>query len=743
MECKLLVFNDLLINYAQEMFCRHDFCNTILKLIEMKMKIKLVATKGTVKLLLAVTLFMSSYLCLAQVPSFRPAACTIGNGDGYLDLGTIESQIDICTEIDRPSQNVPVRFREGSRSLTDVTAYFSIPENFNLASPAGAATVGAQKVGADWVANRTLGAGYHYVMITANEGATKYKKCTWVRVLDISTPPDIEYSICDPTKVDITIKNSPINSHEKFVIDWGGTGNRETVLRANITLPHTISRPNTGGEVSVSGVFARGSIDVCNSQPSKINPAVPNVPYMDYLELTGDGNGALIKFKNFVNDVNYKLEFSQDGGGGGYNWNVSGDISNGNANIAGLDKTKKYCFRIAATDNCGRIAYSPVLCSSNLSATQSGSQSVNLAWNRPSQPATVPTRLTMNKVTLNCTTGTCTNRPFVNVLDVSMIDQGLDCQKVYTYQLTYTFRNASGQDITVVSDLVEVDPKGGSVSIKPLDLVTVGFMPNDDETIRIVVGRSDGEKFNFFRSSAYANDFFPIGSVLSNQIDDISIDPNASGYCYNYEFEDVCGILSERSPEFCTVFLSGNASSLNWTPYTFPASVVSNSSDVEYTVEFYDNVVRTWVPRFNTKDTSQPIFDLILNSKESQVKFRVQAKQYVTGTVSPGQFIFSYSNTVVINVPPNVFLPSAFTPNGDGTNDRFEVFQKFIKSSTFVVYDRWGGILFETDNPLIQWDGRDNRGNSPVPAGNYAFRIQGESDAGEKFSRTGTITLIR
>ncbi|SOE20385.1 gliding motility-associated C-terminal domain-containing protein [Spirosomataceae bacterium TFI 002] len=726
----------------EQVIYRHDFCIKLSKLIEMKMKLNLLTTKKVFGRLVTLVLFAISFGAFAQGPP-KPAACNVGNGDGFQDLGKIQAILYNCTDLDKASRSIPVSFEDNGKNYTDVKFYFSVPTDFDLNSPSAANEVAGQKVAGRWIANKTLSPGFHYLLASANDNGTKVKSCTWVEVIDISTAPVVDYSICDPTKVEITLKDDPKNSHEKYVIDWGGTGNKETILKSNITLPHTISRPNTGAEVSVTGWYIRSGNELCNSIPSKINPSVANVPYMDHLELTGQGEGALIKFKNFTAGTKYKLEFSQDGGGGGFNWNVSGDISDGSANIAGLDKTKKYCFRIGATDKCGKVSYSPILCSSNLSATQNGSQSVKLAWNRPSEPSTVPIRITMNKTILNCTTGSCTNRPYINVLDVSMLDNGLNCANTYSYQLTYVFKNSEGKDITVISDMVEVDPKGGSVSIKPLDLVTVGFMANDEETIRIVVGRSDGELYNFYRSNAYANDFFSIGSVLDNQIDDISIDPNSNGYCYKYEFEDVCGILSEPSPEFCTVFLSGNASALNWTPYTFPASVVSNSSDVEYTVEFFDNNVKTWVPRFNTKDTSQGIFDIILNSKESQVKFRVQAKQYVTGTVSPGQFIFSYSNTVVINVPPNVFLPSAFTPNGDGTNDRFEVFQKFIKTSTFVVYDRWGAILFETDNPLIQWDGMDNRGTSPVPAGNYAFRIQGESDAGEKFSKTGTITLIR
>lgn len=465
---------------------------------------------------------------------------------------------------------------------------------------------------------------------------------------------------------------------------------------------------------------------------------------IDYLELTGEGDGVLLKFKNFTAGTKYQVEMAEDTGGGS-NWATAGEATDGSTNIVGLDKNKKYCFRLAGIDDCGKSSYSPIVCTSNLSGTQGGSQSITLTWNKPTEPKMAPsTKIIMEKEIVGCTTGNCKNRPYVTVLDTSLEEVGLDCQKIYAYQLTYTFKNDDGQDIIIKSDKVEVNPKSGSVSIAPRDLVTVGFMPNDEETVRIVVKRFDAGNYNFFRASAPSTHYVSIGNVPSNSIDDISMDPNSNAYCYKYEFEDQCGILSERSPEFCTVFLSGNSSFLNWTPYTFPQSVISNSSEVEYTVEFYDTNVNTWVPRFNTKHTSQGIFDIILNSKESQVKFRVHAKQFVTGTVSVGQFINnSYSNTVVINVPPNVFLPSAFTPNNDGINDVFTVYQKFIKEGSIVIYDRWGSILFETDDLSVSWDGTAQSGGNIVPSGNYAFRIKGISVAGETFSKTGYITLLR
>ena len=57
-------------------------------------------------------------------------------------------------------------------------------------------------------------------------------------------------------------------------------------------------------------------------------------------------------------------------------------------------------------------------------------------------------------------------------------------------------------------------------------------------------------------------------------------------------------------------------------------------------------------------------------------------------------------------------LPNVFTPNGDGSNDTFRPFPyRFVESIDLQVFNRWGGLVFETSDPDINWDGRDSGGN--------------------------------
>jgi len=104
------------------------------------------------------------------------------------------------------------------------------------------------------------------------------------------------------------------------------------------------------------------------------------------------------------------------------------------------------------------------------------------------------------------------------------------------------------------------------------------------------------------------------------------------------------------------------------------------------------------------------------------------------------------SDTVQITLckqSTNVWIPNAFTPNGDGLNDYFMVestgdFAEFH----LVIYNRWGNLIFETDNPKVGWDGK-YKGDYVEP-GTYAYSL---SFTGKeiklKQKKNGKVTVVR
>lgn len=89
------------------------------------------------------------------------------------------------------------------------------------------------------------------------------------------------------------------------------------------------------------------------------------------------------------------------------------------------------------------------------------------------------------------------------------------------------------------------------------------------------------------------------------------------------------------------------------------------------------------------------------------------------------------------------FIQSAFTPNGDGRNDVFEIKQKGITEWHLQIFDRWGKLVFETYDATDYWDGTHMESGQPVPQGAYTYSIDLVWYRGTYFSRMGTITLFR
>lgn len=84
------------------------------------------------------------------------------------------------------------------------------------------------------------------------------------------------------------------------------------------------------------------------------------------------------------------------------------------------------------------------------------------------------------------------------------------------------------------------------------------------------------------------------------------------------------------------------------------------------------------------------------------------------------------SDTVCIDydVCPLYELPNVFTPNGDGVNDLFRpvhVREAAIEHFSIHVFNRWGNIVFETNQPTIDWDGRDRHTRLSCASGTYFY----------------------
>ena len=81
------------------------------------------------------------------------------------------------------------------------------------------------------------------------------------------------------------------------------------------------------------------------------------------------------------------------------------------------------------------------------------------------------------------------------------------------------------------------------------------------------------------------------------------------------------------------------------------------------------------------------------------------------------------SDTVCADNCPVYNLPNVFTPNNDGVNDFFRPFgdYKYIESVEMEIFNRWGNLIFKTNNPDILWDGTNQKSKLPCSDGVYYY----------------------
>jgi len=127
----------------------------------------------------------------------------------------------------------------------------------------------------------------------------------------------------------------------------------------------------------------------------------------------------------------------------------------------------------------------------------------------------------------------------------------------------------------------------------------------------------------------------------------------------------------------------------------------------------------------------------------------LQAQQSVTivvRAVGSSSCALSNNSTAVTGIAASplgdqIFVPNAFTPNGDGRNDIVYVHSTNIRSLKFYVYDQWGELLYTSLNQANGWDGTYKGTKEPV--GVYVYYLEATMNDGLLVNKKGTITLLR
>lgn len=98
---------------------------------------------------------------------------------------------------------------------------------------------------------------------------------------------------------------------------------------------------------------------------------------------------------------------------------------------------------------------------------------------------------------------------------------------------------------------------------------------------------------------------------------------------------------------------------------------------------------------------------------------------------------------VVIVIAPSFWLPSGFTPDANGNNDVLYVRGEGITEFKFSIFNKWGELIFYTENLETGWNGNRQISNDEMPVGAYVYHVSGVLSNGEPALAKGIINLIR
>jgi gliding motility-associated-like protein len=166
---------------------------------------------------------------------------------------------------------------------------------------------------------------------------------------------------------------------------------------------------------------------------------------------------------------------------------------------------------------------------------------------------------------------------------------------------------------------------------------------------------------------------------------------------------------------------------LTWTPY----EDWSNSGGVENYSIFGNYAIesQSWQLLKNQTDTQLHDPDFIAPPNYEKC-YRINAKSL------DGRYQ-TQSNAACLDFPATLFAPNSFTPNGDGLNDAFEIFNYGFDRFTMTIYNSWGQKIFDQTGPTATWNP-----SKDIPQGVYIYQIKAVRNEKE-FNFSGTVSLLR
>jgi gliding motility-associated-like protein len=372
----------------------------------------------------------------------------------------------------------------------------------------------------------------------------------------------------------------------------------------------------------------------------------------------------------------------------------------------------------------------PIITKVSVEQTQTGTGQIQVKWTKPvaNDLDTIlnpgPYKFVVLRATGFTATGlqpiagaSFTNPFFANLNDTTWFDNDLNTVgNAYTYRIRFYYKGDSllGESSAASSHFLTAAPTDRAVDLSWRKEVPWG-----------------NNQYNIFRKNSLGN-FDSIGTTVATSFRDSNL-VNGQTYCYRILALGTYGIVGIASPlqnfsqEICTqptdnvppcapklqasnncdeTGKTGQENIVNILKWTDPRKTCNSSADLARYKVFYSlNKNLPFTEILNRTQVGDTIFEHRNNDLNS-----VAGCYYVVAIDSVGNQSRP-SDTLCLDNCPIYILPNVFTPNGDQQNDLFvPIGKRFIAKVEFKVFNRWGELVFETENPNLEWNGTNFKG---------------------------------
>ncbi|MCX6305910.1 MAG: gliding motility-associated C-terminal domain-containing protein [Bacteroidetes bacterium] len=431
----------------------------------------------------------------------------------------------------------------------------------------------------------------------------------------------------------------------------------------------------------------------------------------------------------------------------------------------GLMRGLKYCYMVvawypdkaesyASNETCATLKKDlAVITNASINTTDESTGGIYVAWSKPTEIDTVqipgPYKYLVARSRSDAPLQFQLIDSITDLNDTTLADHLLNTVKYhYRYRI----------------DLYNVTP-GNRFLVGPSQVASTIFLAAvpTDKMIRLTWINDvpwKNHSFVVYRKGPGGATYDSIGSSAVPQYDDQGL-VNGMSYCYmvksigSYSASGFVDPIINYSQETCAVPIDNIPPC---PPLLAIKTICDESTNILSWTRPADSCpgdIAKYYIYFSPNQAEPVLFDSILNPHDT-VYYHKQPNTIVgcygiTAVDSVGNKS-GISNIICIDLseflPCRYNLPNIFTPNGDGKNDYFIPFPGYTSVSTveMKIFDRWGRLVFETQDPAIQWDGKDKTTNQPCSDGTYFYICDVfEITLGGTTRRNlhGTVTILR